>query len=147
MQILSSAEFKSCCVALYEDKTLQFLLGSSLHPGGLGITKRLEEKVGLSAADIVLDAACGHGESVRFIRTEYGCSAVGVDLSRGLIQGAALLHPNEDVSLLIGDGESLPIRDNTFTAMISECSMCLMTRLDVSLSEALRVLRPGGRIG
>jgi ubiquinone/menaquinone biosynthesis C-methylase UbiE len=147
MQTLSSSEFKSCCAALYEDKTLQFLLGSSLHPGGLGMTKRLAEKVQLSSADLVLDAACGHGESARYLRTEYGCRAVGVDLSCGLIQGAKLLHSIEDVSLLIGDGERLPIRDNAFTAVISECSMCLMTRLDDGLSEALRVLVPGGKIG
>jgi SAM-dependent methyltransferase len=147
MQTLSSAEFKSCCAALYEDKTLQFLLGSSLHPGGLGMTKRLAEKVRLSPADVVLDAACGHGESVRYLRAEYGCRAVGMDLSRGLIHGATLVHPNEGVGLLVGDGECLPIRDNSFTAVFSECSMCLMTRLDVGLSEALRVLRPGGRIG
>jgi ubiquinone/menaquinone biosynthesis C-methylase UbiE len=95
----------------------------------------------------VLDAACGHGESVRYLRTEYGCKAVGVDLSRVLIRRTALLHPDGDVCLLIGDGERLPIKDNAFTAVISECSMCLMPGFNDGLSEALRVLRPAGKIG
>ncbi len=111
------------------------------------MTKRLADKVGLTSADILLDVACGHGDSVRYLRTEYGCEAVGVDLSRGLIQRTALLHPDEDVGLLIGDGEHLPLKDNSFTAVISECSMCLMPGFNDGLSEAFRVLKPAGKIG
>ncbi len=147
MQTLSPSEFKSCCASLYEDKALQLLLGSSLHPGGLVMTKRLADKIGLSPADIVLDAACGLGESVRYLEAEYRCSAFGVDLSHGLVQGTRSLRPHGDAGFLIGDGEHLPIRDNAFTAVISECSMCLMPGFEDGLSEALRILMPGGRIG
>ncbi len=111
------------------------------------MTKRLADKIGMSSTDIVLDAACGLGESVRYLEAEYGCSAFGMDLSRGLVHGTRSLRQRGNAGFLIGDGEQLPIRDNAFTAVISECSMCLMPRFDDGLSEVLRILKPGGRIG
>lgn len=147
MQTLASSEFKSCCATLYEDKALQFLLGPSLHPGGLRLTRRLAERLGLLSTDTVLDAACGLGESSHFLAREYGCRVFGVDLSRTLARGASSTHNGEDSYYLVGDGEYLPLRDDSFTAAISECSMCLMPESRKGLGEIFRALRPGGRIG
>ena len=141
------SEFKSCCATLYEDKTIQFLLGPSLHPGGLRLTRRLAGRIELSSADTVLDAACGLGESTRFLTREYGCKVFGVDLSRTLAHEATSRRNDEDAYYLIGDGEHLPLRDNSFTAVISECSICLMPESRKGLREIFRALRPTGRIG
>jgi arsenite methyltransferase len=147
MQTLTPAEFKNCCATIYEDKALQFLLGPSLHPGGLRLTRRLAEKIGLFSRDTVLDAACGLGESTRFLAREYGCRVYGLDLSRTLAHGAASTHNGENAYYLVGDGEHIPMRDNSFTAAISECSMCLMPESRRGLREIFRALRPGGRMG
>jgi len=147
VQGLVSSEFKSCCTRTYEDKALQFLIGPSLHPGGLGLTKRLVDAMGISQADTVLDVACGLGESVKFLAREYGCKSVGVDLSKLLVHPPDSERTDLDAALLAGDGENLPFRDNAFSAAISECSMCLMTDLGVGLREILRILKPHGRIG
>jgi arsenite methyltransferase len=147
MQTLAPAEFKNCCATLYEDKALQFLLGPSLHPGGLRLTRRLAEKIGLFSSDNVLDAACGLGESTRFLAREYGCRVFGLDLSRTLAHRASSMRNGEDAYYLSGDGEHLPLRDDSFTAAISECSMCLMPDSTMGLREIFRTLRPGGRMG
>ncbi len=147
MQTLESSEFKSCCAALYEDKALQFLLGPSLHPGGLGLTRLLAERIGLVSTDTVLDAACGLGESSRFLAKEYGCKVFGVDLSRTIAHSASTMRNGEDANYLVGDGEHLPLRENSFTAAVSECSMCLMPEFRNGLREIFLALKPGGRLG
>jgi arsenite methyltransferase len=146
MQTVESSEFKSCCATLYEDKALQFLLGPSLHPGGLHLTRLLAERIGLFSTDILLDAACGVGESSQFLAKEYGCRVFGVDLSRTLARVASS-HNGEDANYVVGDGEHLPLRENSFTATISECSMCLMPESRNGLREIFRALKPGGRMG
>ncbi len=147
MQTMESSEFKSCCASLYEDKALQFLLGPSLHPGGLPLTRLLAERIGLFSSDTVLDVACGLGESSRFLAKEYGCKVFGIDLSRTLARKASTTHNGEDANYLVGDGEHLPLREGSFTAAISECSVCLMPESSQGLREIFRALRPGGRIG
>jgi SAM-dependent methyltransferase len=103
--------------------------------------------MGLLSTDIVLDAACGLGESARFLATEYGCRVFGVDLSRDLAQRAGSTRIERDSYYLVGDGEHLPLREGSFTAAISECSMCLMPDSRKGLREIFRALKPGGRIG
>ena len=126
---------------------MQFLLGPSLHPGGLGLTRRLADRMGLSATDTVLDAACGLGESTRFLAGEYGCRVFGIDLSKRTLEKARPTHDDRNPTFLVGDGEQLPFRDDTFSGVISECSLCLMPELGHELGEIFRTLRPRGKLG
>ncbi len=56
-------------------------------------------------------------------------------------------HDGEGSYFLVADGEHLPVKNGTFTAAISECSMCLMPESRKALREIFLVLRPLGRIG
>jgi arsenite methyltransferase len=107
----------------------------------------LAETIGLSSTDAVLDAACGLGQSSQFLAKEYGCRVFGVDLSRTLARTASKTHNGEDADYLLCDAERLPLKENSFTAAISECSMCLMPESADGLRELFRVLKPGGRMG
>lgn len=146
MQTLTGPEFKSCCANLYQDQLLQFLLGPSLHPGGLSSTERLADAIGLSAEDTVLDVASGLGESARFLEGKFGCNVSGIDLSRKLAR-QALAASSGDSQFLSGDAERLPFKHDAFTAVLSECSMCLLPGFREGLSEIVRVLSPGGKLG
>jgi len=103
--------------------------------------------MGLMSRDTVLDAACGLGESSRFLAKEYSCKVFGVDLSRTLARSASTTCDGVDADYLVGDGEHLPLRSDSFTAVISECSICLMPEAKEGLREVFRALRPGGRLG
>jgi ubiquinone/menaquinone biosynthesis C-methylase UbiE len=125
---------------------LQFLIGPSLHPGGLTLTRKLARKIGLSSADRVLDVSSGLGETARFLTEEYGCRVYGIDLSRKLTKEAAEAHQGAG-GFLNGDAERLPFRRDSFTAAISECSLCLLPGFNEGLKEILQVLSPSGRLG
>ena len=103
--------------------------------------------MGLSATDTVLDAACGLGESARFIAGEYGCTVFGLDLSRTILDKMESKDDTRYPSFLVGDGEQLPFKDNTFSAAMSECSLCLTPDSRNELREISRTLRPSGKIG
>jgi arsenite methyltransferase len=107
----------------------------------------LAERIGLFPTDTVLDSACGLGESARLLAREYGCKVFGVDLSLTLARGAKSMRNGGDAHYLVGDGEHLPLRDDSFTAAVSECSLCLMPESRMGLAEIFRALVPGGRIG
>ncbi len=145
-ETLASPEFKSCCARLYEEQLIQFLLGPSLHPGGLELTRRLADTLNLSSYDTVLDMASGLGETARLLSEEYGCEVYGVDLSRELGKKAVVVN-GKPMGFVRADGENLPFKDGSFTALISECSMCLLPEIRDGLDEASRILQRGGRLG
>ena len=147
MQRLAPTEFKSCCANLYSNEALLFLLGPSLHPGGLDLTKQLAERLGISESDTVLDVACGVGSTVSFLESNYKCSALGIDLSKKLTGKASIAFKTHRLGFASADGESLPFEAESFTNVISECSLCLMPDSHRGIREALRVLKHGGRLG
>ncbi len=147
MQSLAPTEFKSCCANLYANEALLFLLGPSLHPGGLDLTRQLAERLEISEADAVLDVACGVGSTVGFIESNYKCSALGIDLSKKLAGKASNAFKTRGFGFASADGENLPFDSESFNIVVSECSLCLMPESHQGIEEAFRVLKHDGRIG
>lgn len=146
MQALTTPQFKACCATAYQDRVLQFLLGPSLHPGGLSLTRQLAERIALSSTDTVLDVASGRGETAKFLAGHYGCRVYGTDLSMKLARQAAE-SSNSNAEFVNGDGERLPFRGDFFDAVVSECSLCLLPQFETGLKEIQRVLAPRGKLG
>lgn len=92
-----------------------------------------------------LELGCGTG--VFLERTaRSGAAILGIDLSVDLLAKARQrLAALDNVGLARGDVHRLPHRDGTFDAVYGSS---ILHHLDVeaALAEALRVLRPGGRI-
>ncbi len=147
LQSLAPREFKFCCASLYSDDALLFLLGPSLHPGGLDLTDRLVDRLGITKTDTVLDVACGLGTTASFLKSNYECDVLGVDLSLKLVHKALSSSKTQMISYANADAEALPFKSDTFTAVVSECSLCLMSEFSQGISEILRVLHPGGKLG
>lgn len=118
-----------------------------MHPGGLVLSRELAEKLGLSENDYVLDVASGLGETAGYLSAEFRCRVQGLELSRDLAREAAAKFDGTHLGFANGDAELLPFKDETFTVVVSECSMCLIADLPKGLGEAFRVLRKGGRLG
>ena len=91
-----------------------------------------------------LDIGCGLGlEAAMF--SEAGFRAVGVDLSSVALTRASAAHP--DVSFVEADVRSLPFTDGDFEVLLDRGCFHYLEPADRSryVSEAMRVLRPGGR--
>ena len=142
-------DVKSCCATLYENDMARLLLGDSFHPGGLRLTQRLGEMIGIGTGSRVLDVASGKGESAIFLAQTFGCEVVGLDfgpenVKQSTVRAAGL---SSFVSFRQGDAERLDFPDASFDAVICECAFCTFPDKRAAASEFARVLKPGGRVG
>lgn len=160
-QVPGPAQTKACCAAAYGNDAVALVLGESYHPGGLALTRRLAETLGLRPGQRVADVACGPGATARLLATEYGVTVDGVDLGEASVQRAraatAELMTTElmttgpglsgQVRFHLGDAERIPLPDGEFDAVVCECAFCTFPNKATAAAEFARVLRPGGRIG
>ena len=104
----------------------------------------------LSAGEVVLDLGSGGGIDVLLSakRVSPGGMAYGLDMTDEML---ALAEKNrseagtENVEFLRGHIEEIPLPDDHVDVVISNCVINLSTDKPKVLSEALRVLKPGGR--
>src|SRR6267154_5842593 len=104
----------------------------------------------LHAGEVVLDLGSGGGIDVLLSAKRVGPTgkAYGLDMTDEML---ALANENkrkagaENVEFLKGEIESIPLPDNSVDVIISNCVINLSADKDRVLSEALRVLKPGGR--
>lgn len=147
----TAEDLKSCCAALYEKDWVRLLLGDSYHPGGLALTERLGQLLGLRPGMRVLDVAAGRGASALSLAQKFGCEVVGTDLSAEMVrlatQSAQEAGLSDQVSFIQGDAERLPFEASVFDAVICECAFCTFPDKPTAAREFARVLRPGGKIG
>lgn len=93
----------------------------------------------------ILDVACGLGATTRHLTKHFPVENItAVDISEKNIETGRKNAPG--VTFLCMDATRLEFPDNCFDAIISvEAALHFQTR-DVFLREALRVLKPGGRL-
>jgi arsenite methyltransferase len=105
----------------------------------------------LKPGETVLDLGSGGGIDVLLSARRVGPAgkAYGLDMTDEML---ALANDNkrkagiENVEFLKGDIESIPLPDNSVDVIISNCVINLSADKDKVLREALRVLKPGGRL-
>lgn len=144
-------EIKACCATFYQSDLVRLLLGDVFHPGGLALTRHLGECLGLCPGMRVLDVACGRGASAVHLAQQFGCHVTGLDYGAENIAAAEAHAAESGVAHLTafrrGDAEGLPFEDETFDAVVSECSFCTFPDKERAAAEMGRVLAPGGRLG
>ena len=116
------------------------------------ITEWLERHAILAAAgDLrgrsVLDAGCGDG-AFAVAAWEKGARVSGVDASQAMLEAAhtRALGSGARVDLVHASVEELPFPAGTFDVVVMTSVLCTVQDPLVALSEAARVLRPGGRL-
>src|SRR4051794_34873552 len=104
----------------------------------------------LNPGETVLDLGSGGGIDVLLSARRVGPTgkAYGLDMTDDML---ALARENqkksgiENVEFLKGEIEHIPLPDNSVDVIISNCVINLSADKDKVLSEAFRVLKPGGR--
>lgn len=145
--------FKKCCSDFYQTDYVRLLFGDSIHPGGLGLTKELGERLKIAKQSNVLDVACGLGTSAIFIAKNFCCHITGVDIGEKNIAEAERISLAQGVSELtkfvVGDAENIVnlFKQDTFDYSICECSFCLFADKERAAHELFKVTRKDGKIG
>jgi ubiquinone/menaquinone biosynthesis C-methylase UbiE len=89
----------------------------------------------------VLDVATGPGY-VAAAAAERGATAVGVDFSASMVARARTIYPT--VEFQEGDAEAISFPDSSFDAVVMNFGMLHLARPEQAMTEAARVLKPGG---
>ncbi len=99
----------------------------------------------------LLDVAGGTGDvAFRFLNRAKGARAVVCDMTEAMLaagrQRAEAEKLSECLDWLVGDAMALPFQDNSFDVYTISFGIRNVTRIPDALTEAYRVLRPGGRL-
>jgi arsenite methyltransferase len=105
----------------------------------------------LKPGQTVLDLGAGAGIDCFLAANKVGPTGrvIGVDMTPEMIDRArenARKNGSTNVEFRLGEIENLPVADNTVDVIISNCVINLSTDKPRVFREALRVLRPGGRL-
>lgn len=158
-QALAACGDDGCCmpalpaqvsaVPMYSADQVSSLPGETLL-ASLGCGNPLA-RADLAPGEIVLDLGSGGGMDVvvAAARVAPGGKVFGLDASEDMLDLARTSASRvgaSNVEFLKGDLESIPLPDQSVDVIISNCVVNLAPDKDTAMSEAFRVLRPGGRL-
>jgi len=112
-------------------------------PGAVALRERGYELLRPPPGSTVVDVGCGAGRAVAEL-AERGCRAVGVDLDPDMLAAARERFPQLD--LRSADVTDLPLDDGAATGYRADKVYHMLPDPAAALTEARRVLAPGGRI-
>jgi len=120
-------------------------------PQAEGFNRPLIDAAGITAGGKVLDLACGAGEPSLTAAATVGADGhvTASDYSAEMLAATkrrAEANGVGNMSFEQADMQDLPFADNSFDHVISRFGFMYTEAPDVTASEILRVLRPGGRV-
>ena len=110
--------------------------------------KNLINMMNPSTKQSLIDVACGTGDIAKLFlnSTDKTSKITCVDPNKGMInKGKEKLHKFKNLKWVLASAEKLPIEDNSFDIYTISFGLRNTKNLDQALSEAHRVLKPGGR--
>jgi len=117
------------------------------HAAGAAVSRAMLNASGIQPGMRVLDVACGPGEFALLLAPLVGPTGyvVAIDLVPEMLPKRSATGAISNILWGLADGETLPFRDGTFDLVACRAAIMHFPNEDHALSEAYRVLRPGGR--
>ncbi|MXX55816.1 MAG: arsenite methyltransferase [Gemmatimonadetes bacterium] len=142
-----TADEMSCSVGYDQDQLASLPEGANL---GLGCGNPVA-LASLAPGETVLDLGSGAGIDCFLAAERVGPEGrvIGVDMTPEMVERAranALAVGVSNVEFRLGEIEALPLADASVDAVISNCVLNLSADRPRVLAEAMRVLKPGGRV-
>ncbi len=109
----------------------------------LGLDVLWRKKAATLCRGRVLDACCGTGDMAAAIESA-GLDVVASDASWEMLNRARQRHP--DMNLVLADAQKLCFQDESFDTVSMAWGLRNLPDKKAGLTEAFRVLKPGGRI-
>ena len=108
----------------------------------------LAERVAALAPSAVLELACGTGRLTRHIsrRLDKSTRIVTTDINPAMLEFAKQQLPGEGIEWNAVDAVTLPYPDKSFDLVVAQFGVMFYSDRVKAYREALRVLRPGGRM-
>lgn len=122
----------------------------SLAGAQLRAKQRMAEAASLSPGRRVLEVACGFGNTARYLARDHGVSVMATNIAEAQLEAGRAITAAEGlaerVSFAFGDYHELDFPDGSFDCWW--CQEALLYAVDRRrvMAEAVRVVRPGGRI-
>ena len=110
--------------------------------------KNLINMMNPSSKSKLIDVACGTGDIGKLFldNTTIDLAITCVDPNTGMInKGKQKLNKYKNINWIVASAEKLPIQDNTFDVYTISFGLRNTKNINKTLSEAFRVLKPGGR--
>lgn len=104
----------------------------------------LFEKVGLAAANRILELGCGTGALLEKLPAKPGADVHGVDWNLSAVTEASIHAPG--IAPLCADGHFLPYRNATFDLVFCHFLLLWVKNPGQVLREMRRITRPGGAV-
>jgi sarcosine/dimethylglycine N-methyltransferase len=120
------------------------------HYGGLGANDALAECARIGKDTRVADFCAGLGGPARYLAHRHGADVTGIELTPARVKGAEVLTRRvglqDRVRIIEGNVMQVPLSDVSMDAVVSQEAMLHVPDKKRALTEAFRILKPGGRI-
>ena len=122
----------------------------NLHEALLNINKVLADHAAINGGEAVLDAGCGVGGSSIWLAKERNCKVTGISLNKVQVDKANAFAKSQGLTAQVffeeKDYTNTSYPSNSFDVIWAIESVCYCDGKEKFLKEAIRLLKPGGRL-
>jgi len=120
------------------------------HIGGRKATHHLASLSGLSNGMRVLDIGCGVGGPARALAQHFGCSVIGIDLTKEFCLAGSMLNQRtrmaDKISLLNSGALDMPFANDAFDVAWMQHAAVNISDKEKLFRQIARILRPKGKL-
>jgi ubiquinone/menaquinone biosynthesis C-methylase UbiE len=122
----------------------QYLGAVMFEPSAIELVSRIKSPETINS---ILEIACGTGRVTRQLRERFNppVKLVATDISADMLSVAQSTLNDPSIEFGIADAQALSFADNSFDLVVFQYGLMFLPDKKKGLSEALRVLKPGGR--